>query len=497
MNNVFFWGCLSAVFVFFLMRLSVDTKTSSFEISKGIYVDQIIKATVAPIQATNSQIQLLSPSPIIETTQVSQSPIAMIESTQVSPSPIANHEPEPIPLPRVAVAVTGTLRHAVEWGQMISALPVSTRANLTIFITVYGDPSLSGSFTTNQNDKIPLIGLLHNASSLFPATVAYFAPTTTTTWTSGRNELLQLMYAHEVSRGEQFTYWVTADGDASHVDCALCPPTRPPDYSSAACCWDKLVGSTLNSDGLAFAVVGTVLSKEELSSFGGTRSNAANATPIHQYLFRDCMDAQTQAVHRDAVPIVHPFHEDFDYLTWTASQGMQFAYTSGCLQGGCALIEGDFHVWDNEHSKSYASFEYSTLWAFLEKKNPQLWGHVIIPERICVAPGHIRNNRQDDIIYITSGQKYGETVSNIPVSPRVRWNETCAFTLCNASRYHNFIMAVGKGVPEAPRRKDINIGWVWGWQALSLEPIPYWSENTNLSGFSKDCHIHRRGISYH
>jgi len=230
---------------------------------------------------------------------------------------------------------------------MIFALPVSTRANLTIFLTVYGDLGLTGDLSSTQDNKIPLIGLLHNASSLFPATVAYFAPTATSTWTSGRNELLQLMYAHEVLRGEQITYWVTADGDASHNDCTQCPPTRPPDYTSAACCWDTLLGPTLNSDGLSFAIVGTILAREELPFFGESRLRGD--TPIHQYLLRDCSDGQTMAFHRDAVPLVLPFHEEFDYQSWWASQALLFAYTSARLRGGCAVLEGNIHVWDNEH----------------------------------------------------------------------------------------------------------------------------------------------------
>lgn len=426
----------------------------------------------------------------------SYSPAPFLDSPMHSPSPVINqhHEREPTQFPRVALAVKVTVRHAIEWGHMISALPVSTRANLTIFITVYGDLGPSGSFTTTPDNNTPLLRLFHNASSLFPAVIAYFAPTITTTWTSGRNELFQLMYAHEVSRGEQFTYWVTADGDASHNDCTQCSPTRPPDYSSAACCWDKLLGPTLNSDGLSFAMMGTILAREELPFFGESRSQGDTAKQIHQYVLRDCTDGQTTALHRDAVPLVLPLHEEFDHQSWWTSQALLFAYTSACLRGGCAVLEGNIHVWDNEHSlPNYNAPDVNGMNALLEKENPNLWGRIILPERQCVSPGHVRNNRQDDVIYLASGQSYGETVSNIPVAPRVRWNDTCAFAICKASRYANFVKKVGKGVQEAPRRHNMNVGWVWGWQALSLEPIPYWSDKTNLSGFSEDCHINRGG----
>lgn len=468
--SYFLLGCLFAILVIVLgsfIRISENKVSSAYSTvvaaSKSIQTEDIF----APEQSSQ---------PILKLPKSLPSP---------SPSVIKHHEPKLKQFPRVALAVKVTVSHAIEWGHMISALPISTRANLTIFLTVYGDVGLGG-YASTQDNKIPLIGLFHNASSLFPATVAYFAPTATTTWTSGRNELLQLMYAHEVERGEQFTYWVTADGDASHNDCTQCPPTRPPDYTSAACCWDSLLGPTLNSDGLAFAMVGTILAREELPFFGESRFRGD--TPIHQYLLRDCTDGQTMAFHRDAVPLVLPFHEEFDYQSWWASQALLFAYTSACLRGGCAVLEGNIHVWDNEHFLLNPNApDVNGMNALLQRENSNLWGRVIVPERQCFAPGNIRNDRKDDIIYLASGRNYGETVSNIPVAPRVRWNETCAFALCNASRYENFIKKIGRDVPEAPRRQNMNVGWVWGWQALPNEPLPYWSDNTKLSGFSKDC----------
>jgi len=470
--NSLLLGCSSAVLVLiFASFFRTSENINSYISSKSHQVNEFV--TIRPLQSPKAFSEPASPS----------------ESPKLSHSLSQQHEPNPTQFPRVALAVKVTARHAIEWGHMISALPFSTRANLTIFLTVYGDLGLAGSFTSTRDDKIPLIGLLHNASSLFPATVAYFAPTATTTWTSGRNELLQLMYAHEVERGEQFTYWVTADGDASHNDCTQCPPTRPPDYTSAACCWDTLLGPTLNSDGLAFAMVGTTLATEELPFFGEPhRSHGSNPSTIRQYFLRDCTDGQTMAFHRDAVPLILPFHEEMDHQSWWASQALLFAYSSACLRGGCAVLEGNIHIWDNEHflinRNSPDGNEMNTL---LERKNPQLWGHLIIPERQCAAAEHIRNNRQDNIIYLASGDNIGETVSNIQVAPRVRWNETCAFSLCKKYRHANFIDTVGKGVSEAPRRSSIKVGWVWGWQALPNEPLPYWSDNTKLSGFSKDC----------
>jgi len=397
----------------------------------------------------------------------------------------SNKEPGSLPLPRVALAVKCTSLHILEWESLIAALPLSTRANLTLFFTIYG-PMTDQPLASNSN-SIPLLSLLRNHSRLSPAILAHLAPTSTLSWTPGRNELLQIIYAHEVDRGERFTYWVTADGDTSHIDCNQCPPTRPPNYSSTACCWDTLLGSTLNSDGLSFAMVGTMLSGDELPFFGQARKNGKSK--IYQYLLKDCTDGQIQAFHRDAVPLLLPFHDEFEDQSWWASQYLLFAYTSACVRGSIAVLEGNLRVWDNEHTLLHARLPPTNLMHdFIARENPDLWGRIIFSHRQCLTAGHIRSNPHDSVIYLASGEDVGETVSSIPVMPRVRWNDTCAFSQCFASRYPKFIETVGKGVPEPPRRKDMKVGWIWGWQALDEEPIPYWSEETQLSGFSENCY---------
>jgi hypothetical protein len=393
-------------------------------------------------------------------------------------------EPGSLPLPRVALAVKCTQSHLLEWESLIAALPLTTRANLTLFFTIYGTITNQSLISISKN--IPLLTLLRNYSNLSPTIIAHLAPTSTLSWTPGRNELLQIMYAYEVDRGERFTYWVTADGDTSHIDCNQCLPTRPPDYSSTACCWDTLLGSTLNADGLSFAMVGTMLSGEELPFFGQRRKDGI--TDIHQYLLKDCTDGQIQAFHRDAVPLLLPFHDEFEDQSWWASQYLLFAYTSACVRGSIAVLEGNLRVWDNEHTLLQARLPPThVMHDFIARENPDLFGQVIFTDRQCLTASNIRNNPQDSVIYLVSGEDVGETVSNIPVIPRVRWNETCAFSQCFASRNPKFIETIGKGVPEAPRRKEMKVGWVWGWQALDKEPILYWSEKTKLSGFSENC----------
>jgi hypothetical protein len=393
-------------------------------------------------------------------------------------------EPGGLPLPRVTLAVKCTQSHLLEWELLIAALPLSARANLTLFFTIYG--TITNQSLTSNSKNIPLLTLLRNYSNLSPSIMAHLAPTSTLSWTPGRNELLQIMYAYEVDRGERFTYWVTADGDTSHIDFNQCLPTRPPDYSSTACCWDTLLGSTLNSDGLSFSMVGTMLSGDELPFFGQDRQTGISN--IHQYLLKDCTDGQIQAFHRDAVPLLLPFHDEFEDQSWWASQYLLFAYTSACMRGSIAALEGNLRVWDNEHTLLQARLPPThVMHEFIARENPDLFGQVIFPDRQCLTAAKIRNNPHDSVIYLVSGEDVGETVSDIPVMPRVHWNETCAFSQCFASRYPKFIEDVGKGVPEAPRRKEMKVGWVWGWQALDEESILYWSEETKLSCLSENC----------
>jgi hypothetical protein len=391
------------------------------------------------------------------------------------------------PFPRVALIVNCAQRHLVEWENVLSALPIATRANLSLFFAVYGTEAPVGVEETSS--PFSLAHLFQNASRLAPAVLVHTAPCDprgSKSWTLGRNDLLKHVYSHEVLRAEQFTYWVIADGDTSHVDCVVClPSTRPPDYTSAACCLDKFLGALLTSDEFGFSTVGQTLTPDEFKAMPPPQPGGRTS-----FLFRDCTDGQMQAFHRDAVPVALPYHEEFENITWLASQSMLFMYTSSCLRGSSAVIGAHLQVWDNEHGQDYGGIDLEGQIRVFATLHPDIFGRVLNPQRQCQAPGWIfppSDNVSDAIITIEGGGSKGVTASGYPVNPRLRWNETCAFQACRASLYPRFIELLGGGVQEAPRREGMGVGWVWGWQALSQQPPPWWTNDTSMVGLSTEC----------
>lgn len=211
---------------------------------------------------------------------------------------------------RIAVTIQGKAEQLVMWQNVLANM--STKSEIDFFCLLYD--STVDSTTINAwyqwlvAPHSPLKGLIYNS---------------TTTWTTGRNMLAQAIYAEEVKRAKQYTYWMFLDGDAWLTNCEKCPSGT----IGAACCWDYLFGDVLSSD-YSFATVSTLANEiEALTRLSETGS--LNKT----FVFKDCADAQGQAFHRDAVPVILPYHADLDVVSWWSSQAILFRYTSGCLPG--------------------------------------------------------------------------------------------------------------------------------------------------------------------
>jgi hypothetical protein len=392
------------------------------------------------------------------------------------------------PLPHIALTVNGRLDLLQQYAITLSMLPAQTRAALTLFFSVYGDHSPGDA---SAPPHLSLAGAL-NGTALAPAELAHAAPRPAAfnSYTRGRNHLWREVYAREVSRGERFTYWVVADADTSRMDCANCPPTRPPDYSSAACCLNNLLGVALVSGEFGFAGVGTSLGQ-------GEAVGMAHLAHPRTFQLRDCADGMLHAMHRDAVPIYLPYHEEFeDYSIWS-SQGILFQFTSACTRGGGAMVGSNLYVYENErNSHSGGAAPNPVDWGkndeLIKGLYPGIFGRVLDPTRQCQAPGWILPNTAnvaDSFFTFLSGvPNEATTATGVRVAPRVRWNETCAFRACLAAREERFVRETGRGVAQAPRHPATYVGWVWGWQALSREATsPWWRGDTSLAGLTEGC----------
>ena len=411
-------------------------------------------------------------------------------SPPAAPSSVPAHA-----LPRVALIVNGRLAALQGYVATLAALPLATRGNLTLFLSCYGEECAAAAECVAAAGapappRQPLARAL-NASALPPGVLAHAAlrPPAFNSYTRGRNHLWRAVYAHEVARGARFLYWVVADADTHRVDCAACPPTRPPDYSSAACCLDGLFGAALAANEHGFAGVGTALAPAEAEAMAGLAHPRA-------FVLRDCADGQLHALHRDAVPVYLPYHEELEGYSIWSSQGLLFQFTSACTRGAGAVLGGNLHTYASDRgSHSLDGSPNEVMWGvndkLIQRLHPGLFGRVLDPARQCQAPGWLlpaSGNASDSFFTIARGGSEATTASGVRVAPRVRWNETCAFQACLAEREGRFVRETGGGVPQAPRWPGTHVGWVWAWQALSREASsPWWRSDTSLRGLTEAC----------
>jgi hypothetical protein len=408
-----------------------------------------------------------------------------------SASPSAAQAPRPptpstTPLTRIAFTVNGRLDLLRMYVETLAQLPAPTRAALSVFFSLYGDlpPGDAGA-----PPHLSLAGAL-NASALAPAELAHAAPrpAASDSYTRGRNHLWRQVYAREVARGQRYAYWVVADGDTSRLRCGNCPAPAQPDAASAACCLNNLLGVALASSEFGFSSVGASLGDEEASGMAGMPHPRT-------FVLRDCTDGMLHAMHRDAVPIFLPYHEEFEAHTIFASQAVQFFFTSACTRGAGAALGSNVggHNEHNQHTggSAPASPDHAAIEALLRGLHPDLFGRVLDPARNCQNPGWAfpqSDTRADSFLTFEGGvAREAVTGSGVRVAPRVRWNETCAFAACLAARRERFVRETGGGAPEAPRAPDTYVGWVWAWQALSRERRPWWSNSTSMKGLTEEC----------
>jgi hypothetical protein len=441
-----------------------------------------------PASQSPSPTPTLSPTPTHSASAAAAAAAAAASAASL-PAAAAAAAAAPHALPRVALIINGRLAALQAYVATLSALPLATRGNLTLFLACYGD-ECAGAAHGGAPAHLALARAL-NASALAPAQLAHAAPRPPAfnSYTRGRNYLWRAVYAAEVARGARFLYWAVADADTHRMDCAHCPPTRPPDYSSAACCLDSLFGSALAANEHGFAGVGTALAPAEAEGMARLRHPRA-------FQMRDCTDGQLHALHRDAVPVYLPYHEDFEEHSIWSSQGLLFHLTSACTRGGGAVLGANLRVYDGERNShtagaSPAAVDWAANDALLAALHPRLWGRVLDPGRTCQAPGWLfpaSGDAGDSFLSFDEGGG-GAAVSatGVRVAPRVRWNETCAFRACLAEREARFVRETGGGAPQAPRWPGTHVGWVWGWQALSRERSPWWRNDTSLRGITEEC----------
>lgn len=166
-----------------------------------------------------------------------------------------------IPRASIALGIQGNARFLKKWRTLFSALHTDDRERFKLFLYVYGE-GVSGLLDDFLNSDVA--GLLADVST--PATRAAAALTTrqaigsaadaviADTWTIGRNSLARLIYAFEVKRGAQFSWWAMADADMSRLTCLGCGTAPPNNAARSACC---MMHAFVAAETLPFASVAT------------------------------------------------------------------------------------------------------------------------------------------------------------------------------------------------------------------------------------------------
>jgi hypothetical protein len=247
----------------------------------------------------------------------------------------------------------------------------------------------------------------------------------TTTWTTGRNVLAQAMYTEEVKRFKQYEAWVFADADSWLMNCARCPTGD----LGAACCWDYMFRDVLLSN-YSFATVATMATEVERRS---VQHLSNDAMLDNTFIFRDCADAQVQAFHRDAVPILLPYHADLDFSSWWSSQAMLFKYTSGCLPGANVVLGRHLYSQSETHKGYPKGRDFA-------KENSTVVSLFPPIEDILSRPG------------MCIDQNDGKIRNIDPLNSQlVDWQHSEGFLRCLAAKEPYFIKEIGMDMQPAPK----------------------------------------------
>jgi hypothetical protein len=373
---------------------------------------------------------------LLETSTVTLTPTPTVTPTaSVSPSasviaPSPSSTPPTIPpaggsgsgsgrMPRVAIGIRASVVWMERWRALLNAMKL--RDEIALFFSLWkeeADEAQVASWRAEPNS--PLLSVR-------------FEPGVTVT--PGRNLVLQSIYAEEVARGKRFESWVIADADAAFVECYRCPVTQLPEVTGAACCMDYFIGLALNR-AYNFSSISSILAREEYPPFEAQKTSEVID---RMFQFRDCADAQLQAYHRDYVPIVFPYHEELEDISWWSSQGMLFRYTSTCGPGNNVLPGRNFRPNLQEH------IDYPKMGRDIGREEivvreayPEL---ADFPINAAVSPGLMCNTAQRGVITLDP---------TVPGQGIVDWRATASFKKCLAVRERVFVSVTGKGVPQAP-----------------------------------------------
>lgn len=366
-----------------------------------------------------------------------------------------------LPRPSVALGIQTDILMLGRWRSLLSALSTEERERFAVFLYVYGEGDIEGALNEfRHSDVAGLLAAASTPASRIAASQNLRESSTGSTgtpaiavrdtWTSGRNSLARLMYTDEITRGAQYSWWALADADMSRLKCMGCGVADQSNSTAvSACCF---LHAFIAAESFPFASVATTPFAQDppkpvqwLFHVSG-RVDAQFQVRIWAWwtspLLFFSMRPAAQIFHRRAVPVLLPYHDDLDRVSWFASQELVQLYSRLCLPGAVVGLALTVRSADNQHA-SYPRHGYSgeNVTSVLRKHHPAIAGRFL-------------DNSGTGVCAPPSTPAPAPPFGSYPIwypERVVRWQDSSEFACCLSERGPNFITLVGGGVPEAPR----------------------------------------------
>ena len=204
---------------------------------------------------------------------------------------------------RVALAVQGKCKDYLLWQDLLTHQHNTYQVDL-IFLTYDAQ-----AHTCND------------AQSKTMNSTAVYGPNTS--WASGRNLLAKAIYQKERLMRSKYKYWIMSDTDVRRLRCHNCRYVE--EHAMLACCFDLFVQFLLGPQQFAVVAINEFQQHPE----------AHNHFSQHE-----CPDGMLNAFHRAAVPVLLPYNNALDDVSWWSSQEILFHLASSCVKGGVVTLGG-------------------------------------------------------------------------------------------------------------------------------------------------------------
>lgn len=306
----------------------------------------------------------------------------------------------------IAIAAQGKAEDVAVWIKMMSLM--ETKNISALFI-------LSFDFPINKS-------ICDNGARI----TCLFHPQST--WRTGRNALTRSIAEYETSNTHNFKYWMFGDSDIIRIEsCKIkASPYKSLTLELAAFCFDSIV-HRLSSDHVQYAVVsykslyqGNLLAEDKLG-----------------FLHGDCCDAALIAIHHLAAPVLLPYVELLDNITWWAPIWNHLII--GCFPGYSVYWPGFQYDEKFQSHAAYPRYHYNAS-SLKTKAFRQVYGRVdLIPYPITEENANALDSAQGNCAHISSAQVADPSWSSDA------WQKLDSFKKCSHqlhSRFRSFLQGV-------------------------------------------------------